>query len=106
MTGSKGLRRVPTRIQSNASLSMKDRPVWGKHIVKERDEISAEERIRTQHRQFLERIVYKINENVLGLPILENRIFKAEGRKMYKIIDERKKHYFKVKEQKKTRDEY
>ena len=59
---------------STASVSIKESPVWGKNIVKDRPEISEEERIRAKHKDWIKQIIYKINTDSLPLAVLDEKI--------------------------------
>jgi hypothetical protein len=62
----------------------KDKPVWGKHKVKEREAIEEAERIRQKKIYEDQCRPYDIDKEQLPLSILERKVLRSEGAENYK----------------------
>ena len=66
---------------SNASSSISlNRPVWGKHVIKKKPDITPDERIRALIRQQEEnKRFYRVKRTDIALEMIEDNVKDAEG---------------------------
>ena len=90
-------RKKPSAQMSSASLSKlsgkakrdyieklaSEKPAWGKHKIKERDEIEASERIKAKRALELASKPYDLDKDSLALNILERKVLRTEGAQNY-----------------------
>lgn len=75
---------VSRKSTTNKSLLSADRPIWGKHVVKKKPDISPEERIKALLRQREEaKRLYAIPREDIRLDAIENLIKDTEGLNYY-----------------------